>query len=308
MRGEDDLARVVQQALLALSGGEPGMVGRAHPIAEGRTSYAWRASLDGVDHIIRVPIPNSGRRLTYQAESRIGLDLASRGHPVATWTTVNVGGLPVSIGAMLAGTPIDGRDAWTDEFTRDFARLLADLHALDCRGWGPLQDTASQLIGTSTNEVSAVVDRWHHAPIWPFDTIDLWSHPLRDSAPDLIAAVEKHADAIRDAAVGRRGLVHSDLHSEHLLETSDGALAGVLDFGDAFIGSRAWDFALLIHYYGPDTAAAVAGWYGDPDIITDARELAIAVAVYKIAKNQGRQMDLNRLRTLVDGHERAPGS
>jgi len=76
------------------------------------------------------------------------------------------------------------------------------------------------------------------------------------------------------------GVVHSDLHREHLLVGEDGGLAGVLDFGDAFVGARAWDYALLHWYYGEANAFRVAAH--DPngeDEFSRGRVLATAIGL-----------------------------
>lgn len=266
-------------------------------LARGMTSTAWYASSDDGGWVARVPVPGSGRRLTYRAEEYIGAAMTAAGHPVVRWRTVELdGGTLVSVGPRMSGVPVDPTQAWSERFTVAVAETLASLHGLECSGWGPVRDTNERLIGISHDGTAAVVDRWCHAPMWPFDGSDLRAHPLARYAADLVGDVSDMSGAITVAAHGRRGLVHSDLHAQHLLVGADGGLGALLDFGDAFIGSRAWDFALLIHYYGLTAAADVARHYGaDQSLLVDAQQLAVAVAVYKIVKTDGRRMDVERL-------------
>lgn len=65
------------------------------------------------------------------------------------------------------------------------------------------------------------------------------------------------ADSLHAAEDGPTGVVHSDRHREHLLVDNKGSLAGVLDFGDAFVGAVAWDFVLLNWYYASSLHATI---------------------------------------------------
>ena len=143
----------------------------------------------------------------------------------------------------------------------DVADVLSACHRLaddpGVDGWGPLADRSDQLCGISQDEASGVVDRWFLAPITGFES-----------------------------QLGRdRSVVHSDLHAQHILIDDDGRLSGLLDFGDAFIGSAAWDVAVLQHYFGRAVAEGVATQLTDgPDLIESAQTLTTAVARYKVAK------------------------
>lgn len=113
----------------------------------------------------------------------------------------------------------------------------------------------------------------------------------------------EHREQLLDIAVDNAGLVHSDLHREHLLAGASGNLTGVLDFGDAFVGSIAWDFALLHWYYGARASEAVAERHPNGSTLTQSgRILAIAVGVYKLAKSQTDPTVPRRLRRVLS-HE-----
>lgn len=123
--------------------------------------------------------------------------------------------------------------------------------------WGPLADRSDRLSGMSQDEATGVVDRWFLAPITGFES-----------------------------ELGRdRSVVHSDLHAQHILIDDDGRLTGLLDFGDAFIGSAAWDIALLQHYFGREVAEAIAARLNNGAALVDsAQTLSTAVARYKASK------------------------
>ena len=106
---------------------------------------------------------------------------------------------------------------------------------------------------------------------------------------------------IEGAEAGSAGIVHSDLHNKHLLVDKDGSLTGVLDFGDAFIGSIAWDFALLNWYYGTPNAAVVARHHpAGLEALDRGVTLSVVVGLYKLAKNPEDHDVIPRLRRCLE--------
>jgi aminoglycoside phosphotransferase (APT) family kinase protein len=215
---------------------------QVRPVASGRSSSAWAASSNSGEWIVRVPVPESGRTLSYRSEARIGDLLHALGHPVATWSLVQVNETLCSVAPLLRGRPVDYANAFDPGFAAALGRLLFDLHHLDASGFGPLVDDDRFLHGRSESLRAAIVDRWYHASIWPFDGSDLSSHVVTAVARDLVEIVARLRSRIVDASEGPVGVLHSDLHREHLLRNEAGGLGAVLDFGDAFRGSVAWDF------------------------------------------------------------------
>lgn len=269
------------------------------PLAAGRSSQAWQSPNGGV---ARVPIPNSGRLLSYRSESLVGQLLADAGHPVSRWETRSVDSCEVSVGRLLNGSPIAYGAQWGQPFTLRLASVLSALHNIPASGWGPLANTSNEVRGTSGSETQGIIDRWFHAPIWPFDGSDFSTHPIHTSEPDLGSMIAGLKGEILAAAGAPIGVVHSDLHNQHLLH-EDGELTGLLDFGDAFIGAVAWDFALVIWYYGGDNAALFANAYqASADLLERGETLAIAVGCYKVAKNPDDPAVGKRLRALLLPH------
>jgi len=270
-------------------------------LAQGRTSNAWVAEIRGVHWVVRVPIPNSGRRMSYRSEVAITELLQSRGHRVAKWKVIVLGEVPCAASRLLSGTPIEYGQPWSTEFINALASVLADLHRLPVTGWGPLVDDDHGLEGSCASPGEGVVARWCHASIWPFDGSTLLAHPVAEYLADLVPAIADLKPTILDSLQGPSGLVHSDLHREHLLLDSRGRFAGVLDFGAAFVGSTAWDFASLHWYYGERNARLVAETYPDGAAPFERGALlAVAIGLYKIAKQPGEELPRQRLRQRLE--------
>jgi len=172
---------------------------------------------------------------------------------------------------------------------------------LPASGHGPLRQSEDRLIGGSRSAREGIVDRWRHATCWPFDQTSLSDHSVAELSPDLVSRLLPLERSIVDAADRSAVPVHSDLHRQHLLRDVAGDLTGVLDFGDAFIGSPVWDFALVRWYYGPANTTALATAYDGTDehLVLAASHLALAVGLYKLAKSPDDSVVLDRLRVLL---------
>lgn len=116
-------------------------------LASGRSSSAWAASSPSGDWIVRVPVPDSGRTLSYRSEARIGDLLHALGHPVATWSLVETNETLCSVAPRLHGRPIDYDEPFPAKFAPELGRLLGDLHRLEASGFGPLEDDDRVLHG-----------------------------------------------------------------------------------------------------------------------------------------------------------------
>lgn len=258
-------------------------------IAAGRSCEAYAVASHEAcarEWIVRVPVAGTDRSIRLRAEAAVGGLLAARGHPVASWEVVDVDGITCAVGERLAGTSISYGTEWAPEFSVRLGDLLADLHSLPADGFGPLVDDADELHGESVSALGGVRRRWCWATCWPFDGSDLVDHPVSHLMPEAASAIARLEQQLLGAIEGPIGVVHSDLHHEHLLAGSAGGLTGVLDFGDAFIGSVAWDFAQLHWYYGPDVSDAVARRHPDGEELDErGRLLATALGIYKLAKS-----------------------
>jgi hypothetical protein len=266
------------------------------------SSTAWRVLVDDAPWIIRTPIAASGRRPSARSEVAVGR-LLPASLRVPRWRLVVVEETDCTASPELPGRPVDPEWTWSAGFASAVGDVLSSTHGLGsgATGWGPLVDRDDRLVGAAASNVAGVVDRWFLARMWPFDGASLEAHPVATVAPGLVDCLASLEGAVLDAASGDRSLVHSDLHAQHLL-VRGGELAGVLDFGDAFIGSAAWDIALLRHYYGVVNAHAVALALDEGEtLLAASRYLLVAVCAYKLAKEPARPGIVDRLERALDG-------
>lgn len=270
-------------------------------LAAGRTSQAWAVTLGETDWVVRVPIPDSGRVESFRSEATIGRILIDAGHPVADWDVVELEGVRCSVAPRLTGAAIDPTEPWTDDFTAAVAGTLRTLHTLPISGFGPLCQETNDLVGTDETTVAGICGRWTHATIWPFDGTDLDTHVVAALAPELVEPIRALEGGICAVAETNIGLTHSDLHREHFLVDETGNLTALLDFGDAFIGSITWDFALIDWYYGRRNVTRFAEAYGGlgPAIADVAPLLSLVVGCYKLTKNDGDPATLDRVRQAL---------
>ncbi len=279
-----------------------GEVEALRPIAAGMSCEAFElvSRSDARRWVVRVPVPGTDRAIRFHAEAALGRALAVRGYPVAAWQVVEVDGVVCAVGNHLPGSPIAYGELWSPAFSAALGALLAELHALPAVGSGPLVDDATALRGESGSVAEGVSARWDRAVCWPFDGPDLADHPISRVVPEAVPMVLSRRQDVFDAAEQLIGVVHSDLHREHLLVGPSGGLSGVLDFGDAFVGSVGWDFATLRWYYGAGVSASVAEHYAAAREVKDlGRVLAIPLGLYKVAKNPGDAATLSRMRRVL---------
>lgn len=151
------------------------------------------------------------------------------------------------------------RGARRERLARQLAAFLGALHAV------PLAETRA--LGAPEPELWSEM----YAPL----ITELRPHLGARTATALDVLGARFA-ATEDERRAARALVHADIAGAHLLVDADGALAGIIDYGDAMIGDPALDFAgllneasralrerVLAHYPGRVDAGARdrAAWY-----------------------------------------------
>ena len=266
------------QTTIAGARARPGPIADATPTsscyAAGRSSQAWRGHIR-TDRA-GGPCPDPELRAPDQLPVR-GADhptSADAGHPVCT-----LAARPGRRRRMLDRTApcrhADRRRLDLAETLRRQRRGTAPRSPpTPGNRWGPLENRADLLRGTSPS-----ANRRHRRTLVPrirsgrSTDSDLDTPPARHLDPDLVPTIADSRRQIVAAATEPFGVLHSDLHRQHLLHVG-GELDGMLDFGDAFIGSTAWDFALLHWYYGPRNAHRVAAAYGADGDLSDTRRTA----------------------------------
>jgi aminoglycoside phosphotransferase (APT) family kinase protein len=78
---------------------------------------------------------------------------------------------------------------------------------------------------------------------------------------------------------GAAAVLHGDLHFRHVLVDEDGALAGVIDWGDICRGDPSIDLSLLWSFFPPNGRSAFLDAYGPvtADQLLRARVLALCL-------------------------------
>jgi hypothetical protein len=143
------------------------------------------------------------------------------------------------------------------------AGFLRRLHALHPPGSGPLTEVDGVLRGREPDVESGLVATFGD-PFWPFRGADLASHPALAEHPDLAVRVASQASLVRELVrSGPSVVVHSDLHEENVLQ--DDQSLGFIDFGEAFVGAPAWEFAALAYFFSWSMAERILDAYlADP--------------------------------------------
>ncbi|MEZ5165193.1 MAG: aminoglycoside phosphotransferase family protein [Acidimicrobiales bacterium] len=254
-------------------------------LAAGMSSTAWTAhGADGDELVIRVP-NGDGLRLVpdYRQEARLNAALIAVGVPATATMVVTVDGTDCSVAPRRRGSPVT-ETGWTDAFVRDIAIALAAAHSLPPQQFG----------------LPTAVDRFWLARIWPFDDLSLDEHPVTATFPGEVQRIRSYAERILSAGADPPVVVHTDLHPQHLLQSPEGRLSALLDFGDAFAGPAAWDFACLRYYHGDEIARRVAGLYPAGAELREATTLlSMAFALYKLDKTPDRPDVVARVRRLL---------
>ena len=222
------------------------------PLGSGLASEAWLVHADGPALALRIATDPSDPPDTYRTEHALMARLAGLGARVpvpmsGNWQLDGWRLAPFSLTSFLPGVPLQANASeWAAGPLATFLRLL---HGIPVTGAGRLVEIEGQLRGESEDMEGGLVAAFYGYPLWPFGTARLEVHPALALRPELVALVAGQAAAIRQAALEGPGvIVHSDLHEENILQ--DGHQLGFIDFGEAFIGSPAWEFAAMAYFGG----------------------------------------------------------
>ena len=282
------------------------------PLGRGATSAAWYVT-DGTDEVIvRLIPPGTNRPTTYQSEFTILRLLEDRGCPVPQPILNSaecVGQLqdipePWAVTRVIKGQAIK-KGRLPIQTARDLGELLAIVHTLPTEQYGRLGEQKDLLCGLQADPLSGIQARWCWAEIWPFDHLSLAEHCVAQLAPHLISELELVAPSIlkmiEDESVV---LTHSDLHGEHIF-TQNERLTGIIDFGVAFIGTPAWDFAVVAFYHGWDVLREVLIGYSS---LKEKREyhlaqtfkITLVVSLYKLSKAFESNAPQHKIQRIVE--------
>ena len=226
------------------------------PLGEGWGSTAYRVPDPGGDWALRVPRPQSFRQLTGDLERELRLlpALAAAGLPVPREGRAirdREGRFVAALHRYVEGEPLARsrlRGVLRERFAGQLGRFFTCLHAFP----------PARAVALGVPE------------------LDLWEKRYRpmidDCRPLLGPRTVEWLDATCErflAAGGMAGaprtLVHGDVAAPHLL-VDGGALAGVIDFGDALVADPALDFGgLALAYRWPFTERALVHYGGAVD-------------------------------------------
>jgi aminoglycoside phosphotransferase (APT) family kinase protein len=101
-------------------------------------------------------------------------------------------------------------------------------------------------------------------------------------------------------------IAHGDLHFRHVLVDADGALAGVIDWGDVCRGDPSIDLSLLWSFFPPEGRAAFLDAYGPLSEAQLLRARVLAVSLCTILAVYGHEEGMSGVeREALEGLERA---
>lgn len=286
------------------------------PLGRGATSAAWRLATLHDAFIVRFMPAGTQRPVTYQSEFTILRMLRQAGCPVpepimsSVELAVPLSELPEpwAVTRTLPGEAIHTHPLTLD-VAQDLGLVLARLHEFPVQGYGRLVERPHVLIGQQQNPVAGVCARWCWADLWPFDESALQHHPFTQVTPHL----QKDMEAVETpiwASVEETPVVltHSDLHGKHVFVCNE-TLSGVIDFGAAFIGVPAWDFAVLAFYHGWPAVQATLNGYGaswkNEKFLRHIQLLALVVGLYKLSRAVKAQEPATKIERIIQFLSRA---
>ncbi len=276
-------------------------------LGRGATSAAYQGTAGDKTIIVRMIPLGTNRPVTYQSEFTILRLLRDEGcpvpkpilnsaeHPDQLKDIVE----PWAVTEVIKGQAIK-KSCITPEVARELGRFTSTLHDLPTKGYGRLAEQKMRLQGLQNDHQAGVCARWCWADIWPFDNSNVEQHPISTVAPQTVKILSDLEPSIHEILTQDQPVLnHSDLHGEHIF-VQDGALAGIIDFGVAFISVPAWEFAVMAFYHGwPATQEMLIGYSPAKEVqahqLKQAQKLAIVVALYKLSKAKAAQAPLEKV-------------
>ena len=268
--------------------------GVIEPLSSGASCDVWRILGHRNDYALRVFTKRHGRcPLPIEIAVRDGL--AKRGAAVATPIATSLDHPTInpatawSLDTFVAGT-FCARGALPARAAQDLGRTLAILHAIPTKGFGRLlamePDSA---IGTERAAHDAVHCRFDK-PL-PNTEHDWKGHPLMQHEPGLRAKMQPLINQVIDAqSASKAAICHGDLHEQQLICSGE-KLAALIDFADATVLDRRWDFASLYYFHGRDVLHNALIGYSRNEaerktLANDAKLFSIGIAVHHAARSR----------------------
>ena len=265
-------------------------------LGRGATSEAWQVGIGNDDFVVRfIPI-GTKRPVTYQSEFTILRLLRAQGYnvPKPVLNSAECQQIlpnvpePWAVTGLIDGSAIL-KEQLPQQAAKELGAMLAAIHTLPVKHFGRLAEQPGELCGLQSDPLMGTKARWCHAALWPLDGSMLEAHPIATMLSHLIGELQQMQMELMDAVQAENVvLTHSDLHGEHIF-VKDQQLAGIIDFGVAFIGNPAWDFASLAFSHGWSVVEDVLTGYTNSAeqrsyLLNNTQKLALAVSLYKLDK------------------------
>jgi aminoglycoside phosphotransferase (APT) family kinase protein len=171
----------------------------------------------------------------------------------------------------LAGDTADGRNLGDDERTAlavPLARLLRGLHALDT--------TAAITAGAKGDELRRDLSAVRARTLPRLES--LGARLGADRLDEARGRIERLPAPASEPDV----VIHGDLYARHLVLDGAGALAAVIDWGDACLGDVAVDLDLVYAFLPPSARPAFFAEYGSVSAATRERARYFALARHAV--------------------------
>ena len=229
----------------------------------GSTSSVFRVSTDIAEYILRIASPRAGKFTSYESDFLIrntiwnpNLPIAK---PIATDQSFNTGMEAIwAIDEYREGSH-PPRGNIDPVVSRQLGIFLQKLHSISVTGFGQLENSRDRLRGMAESPIAGLLTRFESP--WPFSCESLKGHPSVRVQPLLEEKLKPlESELLKFAQNGTPAVIHSDLHERQLLE-HNGELTAVLDFNDAIVGRREWDFGSYLYFHGDDCLSDLLDGY-----------------------------------------------
>jgi Ser/Thr protein kinase RdoA (MazF antagonist) len=244
-------------------------------LASGATVSVWRVATTRGVFALRVTRADTREGVRMIADATLRSRLHGLGARVAR--SLEVGewqGLEFALDEFVLGEHPENLER---EVCVQLGETLAKLHALPCSGFGLLENRGDVLRGVERDPRAGVLSRLER----PFPLVPLEENAVVRSTPEFLAQLRALESELLEVVHATPFTVnHSDLHGGQLL-VYDAKLTALLDFGDACVGSSAWDIASFAFFHGWDNTAWLLEGYG-LDRLAAAQRFCIVLCLHQL--------------------------
>jgi aminoglycoside phosphotransferase (APT) family kinase protein len=241
---------------------------RVHPFDAGWDNTVFRV---GEDLVFRFPrreiavpgvrreiavLPRLAARVSLPVPTPLHVGTPALGFP---WPWFGARYLPGG-GLMTTGSPLEARS----RIGTALGSFLRELHS---------PTLAAETGGSLTTDPMRRADMPHRVAMTRTRLAELAEAGILEDDADTHALLD---DAATLPPSSRRAVLHGDLHAAHVL-VADGAVTGVIDWGDVCMGDPAIDLSIAFGALAGPARAAFLATHGPLDAATELRARAVAV-------------------------------